>query len=57
MKQQPSSWIRRASPIFLLIGMVFLAFGFSTNNNIFTWISIVFLVISFVASGRWFKKK
>jgi len=44
-------------PIFLLIGMVFLAFGFSTNNNIFTWISIVFLVISFVASGRWFKKK
>lgn len=57
MKPQPSSWIRRASPIFLLIGMVFLAIGFTTNNNVFTWVSIAFLVIALVAGGRWSKKK
>jgi hypothetical protein len=42
---------RNVSAIFLILGMVFLAVGFGTHNNIFTWAAIAFIVIS-LAVGR-----
>jgi len=57
MKSSLFSWIRKASPIFLLVGIAFLATGFITNNNVFTWISIPFLIIALLAGGRWFRKR
>jgi len=52
MKPGLFSWIRKAAPVFLLIGMAFLAIGFTTNINIFTWISIAFLVVALFSGGR-----
>jgi len=51
MKEQKPS--RRASPIFLILGIAFLAIGIATDQTTFTWIAIAFLVISLVRGGRW----
>jgi len=51
-KQNPS---RRASPIFLILGIAFLAIGIATDQTVFTWIAIAFLVISLVRGGRWLR--
>jgi hypothetical protein len=42
---------RNVSAIFLILGMVFLAVGFGTHNNIFTWAAIAFIVISLAVGG------
>jgi hypothetical protein len=42
---------RNVSAVFLILGMVFLAIGVSTHNNIFTWTAIAFIVISLAAGG------
>jgi hypothetical protein len=43
---------RNVSAVFLILGMVFLAVGVSTQNNVFTWGAIAFIVISLAAGGR-----
>ena len=43
---------RNVSAVFLILGVVFLAVGISTNNNVFTWTAIAFIVISLAAGGR-----
>lgn len=48
---------RRMSTVFLIIGMAFLVIGLSTNNTIFTWISIVFIIISLITGGRWLRPR
>jgi len=48
---------RRASPVFLILGMAFLAAGLAADNITFTWISLAFLALSLVAGGRWLRKK
>jgi hypothetical protein len=48
---------RNLSTIFLLLGVVFLAIGFSTDNTLFSWISVVFILISLLAGGRWMRPR
>ncbi|MCK6538562.1 MAG: hypothetical protein L6Q26_00780 [Anaerolineales bacterium] len=43
---------RRASGAFLILGMVFLIIGISTDNTAFTWASIAFIVLSLALGGR-----
>ena len=52
--QRPS---RRASPIFLILGITFLAIGIATDQTAFTWVAIAFLVISLVRGGRWLRRR
>lgn len=44
---------RAAVGVFLILGMAFLTIGISTDNTAFTWIAIVFVVISLLANTRW----
>lgn len=48
---------RRISSIFLILGMVFLALGVSTDNTTFSWAAIAFIVISLLAGGRWLRPR
>jgi len=48
---------RNSSTIFLVLGMVFLILGISTNNTVFSWIAIAFIVMSLVAGGRWMRPR
>jgi len=48
---------KRSSMIFLVLGMAFLAIGLGTDQTPFTWIAIVFIVISLVAGGRWLRPR
>lgn len=48
---------RKASSAFLLIGMVFFVIGLSTDNTIFTWAAIAFIVISLLLGGRWLRPR
>jgi hypothetical protein len=48
---------KRSSMIFLLLGMAFLAIGLATDQTAFTWIAIVFIVISLVAGGKWLRPR
>jgi hypothetical protein len=51
-KQQPR---KRSSPVFLILGIAFLAIGLATDQTAFTWIAIVFVLISLVTGGKWLK--
>jgi hypothetical protein len=53
-KQQPR---KRLSMIFLVLGMAFLAIGLATDQTVFTWLSIAFIVISLVVGGRWLRPR
>ena len=53
-KQQPR---KRFSTVFLILGMAFLAVGLATDQTAFTWLSIVFIVISLVSGGKWLRRR
>lgn len=53
-KPQPR---KRSSPVFILLGLVFLTIGLATDQTAFTWIAIVFVLISLVSGGKWLKRK
>ena len=48
---------KRSSMIFLILGMAFLAIGLGTDQTTFTWIAIVFILLSLVAGGRWLRPR
>jgi hypothetical protein len=48
---------KRSSMMFLILGMAFLAIGLGTDQTTFTWVAIVFILISLVAGGRWLRPK
>jgi hypothetical protein len=48
---------RRASSIFLILGIVFLTIGMATDQTAFTWAAIAFVLISLVSGGRWRKRR
>lgn len=48
---------KKASGAFLLLGMTFLVIGMTTDNTVFTWISIVFVLLSLVLGGRWMRPR
>lgn len=48
---------RIASNVFLILGMAFFAVGLGTDNTIFTWVAIAFIIISLVLGGRWLRPR
>lgn len=54
-KQQPQR--KRVSIVFLVMGMAFLAIGLATDQTTFTWLAIVFIVLSLVRGGRWMRPR
>jgi uncharacterized membrane protein HdeD (DUF308 family) len=46
---------RKTSSVFLILGMVFLVIGLSTDNTAFTWAALAFVVLSLVMGGRWLR--
>ena len=46
---------RSASRILLIIGMASFVIGWSTDNTIFSWAAIAFIVISLALGGRWMR--
>ncbi len=48
---------KQASMAFLILGMVFLTIGISTDNTAFSWVAIAFVVISLVFGGRWMRPR
>ena len=53
MTKQKST--KRASTIFLVLGMAFLTIGLATDQTAFTWVAIAFVVTSLVAGGKWLR--
>jgi len=48
---------QQMSRIFLILGIVFLVLGISTDNTIFSWVSVAFIVISLAVGGRWLRPR
>ncbi|HNF95318.1 MAG TPA: hypothetical protein PKI33_14740 [Anaerolineales bacterium] len=48
---------RRVSGYLLIFGMAFLVIGITTDNTIFSWISVGFIVISLFLGGRWMRQR
>ncbi len=48
---------RKFSGYFLILGMAFLVIGFATDNTTFSWLAIVFVVLSLVLGGRWMRPR
>jgi membrane protein implicated in regulation of membrane protease activity len=48
---------RGSSTIFLILGIAFLAIGFATNETIYSWIAIAFVVVAFITSRQWSRKR
>jgi hypothetical protein len=48
---------KRLSSIFLILGMAFLAIGFATDQTLFTWIAIAFVLVSLVSGGKWLRPR
>jgi len=55
MKNQPPR--KRLSMVFLVLGLAFLAIGISTDQTAFTWIAIVFVLLSLIQGGRWLRPR
>jgi hypothetical protein len=49
--------LKRYSPIFLILGMAFLAIGIATDQTAFSWMAIAFLLISLVTGGHWLRRR
>ena len=48
---------RRSSSAFLILGMAFLVIGLATDNTSFTWVAIVFVLLSLILGGRWLRPR
>jgi len=48
---------RKSSGIFLILGLTFLTIGIATDNTAFTWMAIVFVLISLILGGRWMRPR
>ncbi len=57
MKPSLSTRLRAASPIFLILGLLFLLIGLFINQDIYTVVAIVLLLLSLITGGRWLRRK
>jgi len=48
---------RKASGFLLILAMVFLVLGISTDNTLFTWLAIALVLASLILGGRWLRKR
>jgi hypothetical protein len=53
-KQQP---LKRYSMLFLILGLAFLLIGLVTDQTLFSWIAIVFVLLSLLAGGKWMRPR
>jgi len=53
-KQQPR---KRSSPVFLILGLVFLTIGLATDQTAFTWIAIAFVLVALISGGKWLRPR
>jgi hypothetical protein len=53
-KPQPR---RRSSPVFLILGLIFLTVGLATDQTVFTWIAIAFVMVSLILGGKWLRPR
>jgi len=48
---------RKVSGAFLLLGMVFLVIGITTDNTVFSWAATVSVLLSLLLGGRWMRTR
>jgi hypothetical protein len=48
---------RKYASIFLILGMTFLTIGIATDNTVFTWAAIAFVLVSLFLGGRWMRRR
>ena len=48
---------RKASGVFLILGMTFLVIGLATDNTAFSWVAIIFVLLSLLLGGRWLRPR
>ncbi len=48
---------KRSSTVFLILGLAFLAIGVATDQTVFSWIAIAFVVISLISGGKWLRPR
>ena len=48
---------RKISAYLLILGMTCLTLGIVTDNKIFSWAAIAFIVISLITGGRWMRRR
>jgi hypothetical protein len=48
---------KRASMVFLILGMTFLTIGLATDQTAFTWVAIAFVLVSLLSGGRWLRRR
>ncbi|HQV93859.1 MAG TPA: hypothetical protein PLA27_16905 [Anaerolineales bacterium] len=48
---------KKSSTVFLVLGLVFLSIGLATDNTAFSWIAIVFVMLSLVLGGKWMRPR
>ncbi len=48
---------RRVSAYLLILGMALLVIGITTDNTVFTWASIGFVLASLILGGRWLRPR
>jgi hypothetical protein len=53
-KQQP---LKKYSTVFLILGLAFLVVGIATDQTAFSWIAIVFVLISLLTGGKWLRPR
>ncbi|MBI2333519.1 MAG: hypothetical protein HYU84_15420 [Chloroflexi bacterium] len=48
---------RKVSGYLLIFGMVALVIGIVTDNTIFSWVAVAFVLLSLVLGGRWLRPR
>jgi len=48
---------QQTSRVFLVLGIIFLVLGISTDYTTFSWVSVAFIIISLVVGGRWLRQR
>ena len=48
---------RKVSGYLLILGMTFLVIGIATDNTIFSWLAVVFVLLSLILGGRWLRPR
>lgn len=49
--------LRTLSPILLLIGIILLAIGMYTSNTMYSWASVILILLSLLTGGRWLRPR
>lgn len=48
---------RKASGYLLILGMVALVVGVTTDNTVFSWAAVILVLLSLLLGGRWLRPR